>query len=380
MRRQVAIPREGWRQIVESQGLFFHSNHDGTPYWDETACFVFSHAEIQKLELAANELHGMFLQACKIAITQRRLAELGIPESLHEAIRKSWRYDDWEIYGRFDFTIASDGTPKLLEYNADTPTGLLEASLIQWYWKDVLWPQADQFNSLHDALLSRWKALIKRDQLRIRHKLYLTSVGGHAEDRMTVGYMGETAEQAGLTTRFLPIQEIGWNETNERFVDLEDEPICQLFKLYPWEWLGQEAFGRHLNTHTWQVLEPPWKIVCASKGILLLLDELFPNHPNLLRVARQSSELRSYARKPFFGREGRNIDLVIDGKQIDKTVGPYHDEVCIYQEYCPLIRNENNYAQLGIWMIGPEARGMGVREDSLPILRNTSRFIPHIIV
>jgi glutathionylspermidine synthase len=379
MKRVDVIPREAWRTIVESQGLLFHSNHDGTSYWDETAYFEFTQVEIERLERAANELHAMFLRACKMAISQRRLSEFGIPETLHEAIRKSWRYDDWEIYGRFDFTLDSEGTPKLLEYNADTPTGLLEASLIQWYWKENVWPQKDQFNSLHDALVSRWETLIKKDQLRTRFKLHLTSVDGHTEDRMTVGYIGETAEQAGLATQFLPIQKIGWDESSERFVDLDDEPIRQLFKLYPWEWLGQEAFGQHLNTHTWQVMEPPWKVVCASKGILLLLDELYPNHPNLLRIAREPKDLRSYARKPIFGREGRNVDLVIEGVRADTTSGPYQNEPCVYQEYCPLLRNKNNYAQLGVWMIGPEARGMGIREDVRPILRNTSRFIPHII-
>ncbi len=213
MKRHEATPRESWRAVVESQGLLFPLNHDGTPYWDESAYFEFSTAEIEKLEFAANELHEMFLRACQIAITGRRLTEFGIPESLHEAIRKSWRYDDWELYGRFDFTVTADGTPKLLEYNADTPTGLLEASLIQWYWKEARRPEADQFNSLHEALLQRMKSLIKRDQLRLRHKLHLTSVDGHTEDRMTVGYIGEIAEQAGLSTQFLPIQDIGWNES-----------------------------------------------------------------------------------------------------------------------------------------------------------------------
>jgi glutathionylspermidine synthase len=380
MRRIESNARNGWREIVESQGLLFHSNSNGTPYWDETAYFEFSIEEIQKLEAAANELHGMFLHACRTAIMQRRLAEFGIPERLHETIRKSWRYDDWELYGRFDFTLDAQGVPKLLEYNADTPTGLLEASLIQWFWKESIHPQADQFNSLHEALVSRWEALIKKDQLRIRHRLYMTSVDGHVEDRMTVGYIGETAEQAGLATQFLPVRDIGWSKECERFVDLNDEPIRQLFKLYPWEWLSEESFGQYLKTQTWQVLEPPWKVVCASKGILLLLEELFPNHPNLLRVSCSPDRMKSYVRKPFFGREGRNIDLIVKGERFDQTSGPYENEASIYQEYCPLIRNGNNYAQLGVWMIGPEARGMGLREDVSPILRNTSRFVPHVII
>jgi glutathionylspermidine synthase len=37
------------------------------------------------------------------------------------------------MYGRFDFSF-QEGTPKLLEFNADTPTCLVEASVAQWFW------------------------------------------------------------------------------------------------------------------------------------------------------------------------------------------------------------------------------------------------------
>jgi glutathionylspermidine synthase len=109
------------------------------------------------------------------------------------------------------------------------------------------------------------------------------------------------------------------------------------------------------------------------------MEELFPNHPNLLRVSRTPMGMSSFVKKPFFGREGCNIDLVVEGVEKDRTSGPYQESAFVYQEYCPLIQNGNNHAQLGVWMIGPEARGMGIREDVRPILRNTSRFIPHVI-
>ena len=58
------------------------------------------------------------------------------------------------MYGRFD--LAYDGTtpPKLLEYNADTPTSLLEAAVIQWRWQQDMRPERDQFNSIHERLLA----------------------------------------------------------------------------------------------------------------------------------------------------------------------------------------------------------------------------------
>ncbi len=68
------------------------------------------------------------------------------------------------LYGRFDF--AYDGRNiKMLEYNADTPTGLLEASVAQWLWIEQVSGIAnrDQFNSIHEDLIKRWKTILPRD-------------------------------------------------------------------------------------------------------------------------------------------------------------------------------------------------------------------------
>ena len=47
---------------------------------------------------------------------------------------------------------------KLLEYNADTPTALVESAVAQWYWLNAVFPGADQFNSIHEHLVAKWKA------------------------------------------------------------------------------------------------------------------------------------------------------------------------------------------------------------------------------
>ena len=49
--------------------------------------------------------------------------------------------------------------PKLLEYNADTPTSLLEAAVVQWYWLQDTFPGRDQFNSLHQRIVELWRHL-----------------------------------------------------------------------------------------------------------------------------------------------------------------------------------------------------------------------------
>ena len=45
----------------------------------------------------------------------------------------------------------------------------------------------------------------------------------------------DTAFQAGLNVSELSMENIGWNGT--AFVDLHQQEIQHLFKLYPWEWI-----------------------------------------------------------------------------------------------------------------------------------------------
>ena len=43
-----------------------------------------------------------------------------------------------------------------------------------------------------------------------------------------------------------------------------------------------EAFGARLAKAPTRWIEPPWKAILSNKGILPLLWEMFPDHPNLL--------------------------------------------------------------------------------------------------
>ena len=96
---------------------------------------------------------------------EKRYAELDIPEAAISAIEWAWNNEPPALYGRFDVSWAgaqSREAPKLLEYNADTPTALVEAAVIQWHWLEAM-PHAlvsskpDQFNSIHEKLIAKWQ-------------------------------------------------------------------------------------------------------------------------------------------------------------------------------------------------------------------------------
>ena len=158
MKRHLCQPRSDWREKVESVGLTFHS-HDTGPYWDESASYELTRAEVDELERAANTLHFLCIDAAEAVIQNNWWARLEIPEAAVPCILKSWERDDFSLYGRFDFAYDGVTPPKLLEYNADTPTALVEAAVAQWFWLLETHPGADQFNSIHERLIAAWKRL-----------------------------------------------------------------------------------------------------------------------------------------------------------------------------------------------------------------------------
>jgi glutathionylspermidine synthase len=373
-------PRADWRKVVEKQGLAFHSV-DGEPYWDESAYYLFEAAEVDQIEAATARLDEMCLEAVEHVIQEGRLGELGIPEAFHAFVARSWEFDEHTIYGRFDLAFDGLNPPKLLEYNADTPTALLEAAVIQWFWsKDLLAPlggsdrgQFDQFNSIHERLIEAWGRVGRE----LGKHVAFAAIGESVEDVMTVSYLRDTAIQAGLKTLPIAVKQVGWNARRRVFTDLMERPIEILFKLYPWEWLLHEPFGQFLPESPTRWLEPPWKMILSSKAILPILFELFPDSPYLLQAAFEPFG-DTYVSKPVHSREGANIAIIENGEIVAETAGEYGDVPRIYQEYCPLPQFGDCHTVVGSWMVNGYACGIGLREDDGPITRNTSRFLPHI--
>ncbi len=384
MQRIPVNERADWRQLAEQCGFLFHTL-DGEPYWDETAYYAFSLEEIEeRLEAPTAALENMCRELVERAVADERMMKrLAIPERFWNFIAASWKRHDGSLYGRFDLSYDGNGPAKLLEYNADTPTALFETAVFQWNWlKDAIERQivprdADQFNSLHERLIAGWKPLARGKTV------HLTGMLDSPEDAGTLAYLEDTARQAGASTRIIAIDKIGLAPKGV-FVDEANEPIDVAFKLYPWEWMFREEFGARLSGASTRWIEPPWKAILSNKGILPLLWEMFPRHPNLLPAFFENDPQRaslgdSYIRKPLYSREGANIEILRDGN-VAGVGGPYGTEPKVLQALAPVPRFDGNYAVLGSWWAGGAPAGLCVREDPGPITSNTSRFMPHAIV
>ena len=402
MRRNTINPRPDWQTKVESVGLIYHSPEAMAPrtYWDESACYEFTAAEVDTLETAANTMQEMCLAAAQNVIDNKRYAQLDIPSAAVPVIEAAWNAEPPALYGRFDFSWAgadSGQPPKLLEYNADTPTSLLEAAVVQWHWLEevgsslpsshsvltFLAPKVDQFNSIHERLIAKWKDIAPY----LKSPVYFSGTV-EPEDMLTLAYLEDTAQQAGLATKAIAMLDIGWNEARNAFLDLNEDRILSIFKLYPWETMMAEQFAPHaLATYremSW--IEPIWKMLLSNKGILPILWELYPNHPNLLPAyfaanASDTHGMRDFVRKPLHSREGANITVVRNGSPTVTTEGPYGG-ACILQALAPEAifpdtTNQPRHPVLGLWMIDQECGGMGIRESRGPVTDNLSSFVPH---
>ncbi len=372
MRREPSSERPDWRERCESLGFGFHSM--GGVYWDERACWRFSEHEIDHLEAVTEELHGMCLSVAADCVTRGDLERFGLSIAWMERVERSWRTHEPSLFGRFDLSWSGDGEPKLLEYNADTPTSLIEASVVQWDWLESVHPQADQFNSLHEKLIEHWPKVVGLRGADV----HFACAGTSEEDAETLAYLADTAEQAGLRPHLLTIEGVGWN--GSAFIGLNNEPIERLFKLYPWEWLAVEAFGAPLLRSPVQVIEPAWKMLLANKMLMVALWERFPGHKNLLAAGTMPHQVPGdRVRKPLLSREGANVSMYLGG-QVFNAPGPYGAEGFIYQAAAPLPCVAGNHAVIGSWIVGDLAAGIGMREDDTPITTDAARFVPHYFV
>ena len=406
MQKTPLSERPNWRDHARDVGFTFADMH-GEPYWDETSAYAFTLDQIETdIEDPATELHAMCREAVAQIIASEQLMEgLAIPEEHRDLVAESWRSEDPEIYGRFDFSYNGNGPAKLLEYNADTPTSLYESAAFQWQWLEdqlaagVLPEGTDQFNGIHEALVARFAEVFEADS-----DLHFTAVAGNPEDYGTVEAMGWAAREAGLGAHYCDLDKIALSEDGQ-FLDDEDRRIAVLFKLYPWEDLLRDEYAAHIAGSGCLFLEPAWKAVLSNKGLLPVLWQMFEGHRNLLPAffERDIAEAMSgqgsaapecaaafdraqaqlatgHVRKPILSREGASVSIYKAGEIIEQSTNTdYAEHPRIIQAYAPLPKFDGFRPVVGAWIVGHTCAGIGMREDRSRITQDLSRFKPHYI-
>ncbi len=363
MQRINSAPRAGWQDILREQALVYAEVD--VPHalrrWDESACYELSLSEVLGLEAATEELHQLCLAAARHVGLNGRYAEFGVPEWAIPALHRSLSTGAPSLYGCLDLWYDGTSPPKLLECHAEVPPGLVEAAICQWYWLEQTRPDQDQWNQLHERLVAGWHAVAARLDEKSVHCGW-SDLDQTGADRATIGYLAETARQAGLSVRLLPMRAIGWN--GSRFIDDLGEPIATCFKLYPWSWMVQEPYGPLALADSTRInwVEPAWKLLLSSPALYALLWELNPGHPNLLPAYLDGPrDLTDYDALPLTGATG----------------------YC-YRRSSPLPMFAGQPVVVSSWVVADaaghgRAAGVGFRESTGATMTGYARFVPHVV-
>lgn len=379
-------------ETLDEIGFSWHTDTDGTSYVADELVQV-SADEAEAYYKAGNELYDMYTEAAEYVIENDLFFELGIPFNLVETIKKSWENDvHWHLYGRFDLAGGIDGKPiKLIEFNADTPTGLFETAIVQWAILKVNeMDEEKQFNTVYESISDNFKRLITLfdDTSGFEEKyegwrILFSSIEGLDEEEVTTKLLKRMADDAGFLTGFEFLQNVQFDE--DGISDTQNQDYEYWFKLFPWEDIAIEegelalTLQHILESQSAIVLNPAYTLLFQSKGMLKILCDLFPDSRYLLETSYEPLKAKAYVEKKVFGREGANVTFVeSDGSISAQTEGEYGHYKSVYQEAVEFPKDkEGHYYQAGVFF-AYESCGLGYRRGG-KILDNMSKFVGHLI-
>ena len=395
-------PRPGWQTTIAEEGLTYDLDGpaDTEHYWNETHAYLFTEKQIASIARQCEELYWMCLEASS-RILDRRYGDPGIPEEAVDFAKASYDAGDIHLYSRFDVIYnPEEDRIKLLEYNSDTPTAVVESAVCQQSWIAGK-PGLKDTGQLGSMLVDKFRQILDQsesDQLHLAH--VDDDLDELAEDRMNVAVLAHAARLAGWHIKVIALSEIFWDEDKGLWLDGSDDRIENLYKLYPWEDLvtdNDSGYDRLLFDHGRDIqwINPAWTMGSSTKLLLPALWDAFPSHPSLLpsRVD-DPGEMTDWVKKPFFGREGDGITVnaptfgvTADNNQPDDSGFNVFEDLGRYafQEYCPPFAFEGddhriNLPVLGCWMVGSKFAGLGIRESSRIITDDQARFVPAAVM
>ncbi len=367
MQRKMTTARPDYLAKVNAAGLVYtHEDRVSTSpelyrYWRDDAYYELSPKEIEVLHRASASVFAMLEEAGDYLLSPAGAADLarfGIPARAMRAIAESWNEEPacGSVYGRFDFRFgglnhpeADQRIPKLYEFNADTPTSLVE-SLVQWEWfEDNRSLGATQWTNMYEDLVVAWQrnlALITR-KIGAMPTVYFACSAEDAshEDEMNTLVLRDTCAAAGYRTETIYIENL-WVDGDGRYRAGEDGPLIQvIFKLYPWEHM---VHSEHADDLFNAMLDSGFNGASYQGGADITLHR--PNGELTMGEVQGYGEegfiLQELALPPVFHREDEGKDV--------STV-------------------------LGVWMIDGEPSGLAIRESHGPITDNFANFIPHVV-
>ncbi|PFK18057.1 glutathionylspermidine synthase family protein [Bacillus cereus] len=326
--------------------------------------------------------------------------QLKLPTELWEVTRTHYE-GLFSYFTRFDF-IVTNGEIKLIEINADTPTGYLEPSVANQVLCDhhnVINP-----NCLEEKLHKAWNKIITDYHLKPNDLIHFTSYDWHEEDFQTVKFIQQHCPQPN---DYVGIQSIVVKD--DGLYTPGGIKIEYLYRLYPLEYLldDKDSSGKriglmfldHIANGRVKIINPPSAFLIQNKGVLALIWQLHEQNqwfteqehaiiekyflPTYFSKDKFEENDIDYVKKATLGREGGGVSIINQGKEVAADKTPYYDQQHkIYQKYiempdCTIDTWDGEYTGkllIGSHLIGGEAAGLFLRVGE-KITGNLSMFI-----
>lgn len=333
---------------------------------------------------------------------------LGIPEEALHTVRVLTEPEIVTVIGRFDFVRTPEGL-KMLEFNSDTPTSVVEAFFVNEKACQYFGVQSpNQGMEIHikeafSQILNTYQALGY-----LTDSIVFSALGWHDEDRGTVNYL---LAQSGLKAKFIPLESL--RISDDRLCALVDHqliPIDVWYRLHALEILAQEhdvrddyPTGAHVldlvSRGSLAIINPPSAFVAQTKALQCLIWNLHEMAEFYTPLEHQWIETymlptymenrfihkTPYVTKPIFGREGGAVSLYnADGHLLEKDNDDlYWNQPMIYQKRVEMEEVESNTVngtqrgQLlwGSFLVGGKASAISARFGGR-ITGNLSCFLP----
>lgn len=317
----------------------------------------------KEIRFATEALGAIFHKTIEVVScgADELLEELGIPKETWGTIRLRLPYHPATAIGRFDFANTPNGL-KVLEFNSDTPTSLVEAFYVNGKVCDFFGledPNEGESKKITEAFQELISVYTKLGYAM--DHIVFSSLGWHREDAGTTKYL---LQQSGLPGRFVPIDQLALHPETETLHawNLEKNGYEQIdiwYRLHALEYLAKDQtsdgfpFGsKVLDTianRKLGIINPPSAFLAQTKALQALIwslseqgDFYLPEEREIIRTYLLptylencfSSRKVSFVQKPFFGREGGAVAIFgADGELLAKDNGKlYWQQQMVYQE------------------------------------------------
>lgn len=369
-----------------------------------------NHEFRKEIALATEALGKIFAKTVYAVQTadESLLQLLGIPEEAYSTGRILVKPEMVTVIGRFDFINSVEGL-KMIEFNSDTPTSVVEAFFVNqkactfFGSRSINEGLEGQIKEAFLTILQSYKELGYATD-----SIVFSALGWHDEDRDTVRYL---LDQSGLSATFVALDDL--RISDDRLCALIDEklvPIDVWYRLHALEILAEETderdqypTGAHVldlvAKRKLAIINPPSAFVAQSKALQSLIWNLHevgefytPKEHKLIEKYMLPTYMENrfenkfpYVTKPVFGREGGAVSIFgADGLVVERDKdASYWDQPMVYQKRVEMEEIECNTENglfrgnllWGSFLVGGKASAISARIGGR-ITGNLAYFLP----